>query len=89
MNTEQKVYTIEELEEELRNKQFTEPKYHRAYVALCGLKFRGYQAFYGWARGDGFWIARQNELLVIDTEDYNPCWFTTPEIELLLQVFLK
>lgn len=58
---------------------------HYKYEVLRGLKHYKFEDFYGWARGDGFWLARRGEPLVMSLDaEGDHYWYTTPEAELLL-----
>ena len=76
---------LSEVEQCLKTLGATNPLYKRAYEVLLGLRHYKFEAFYGWARGDGFWIAKPGEPLVISLDaEGDHFWYTTPEAQLLL-----
>lgn len=63
-------------------------KYKKALEALLALKASGYEAFYGWRKGDGFWISFQGHALSIENgESGNPHFLMTSEALLLVEQF--
>ncbi len=63
-------------------------KYKKALEALLALKASGYEAFYGWGKGDGFWISIQGHAVFLENgESGNSAFLTTSEALLLVEQF--
>lgn len=63
-------------------------KYKKALEALLALKASGYEAFYGWKKGDGFWISIQGHAVFLENgESGNSAFLTTSEALLLVEQY--
>lgn len=62
--------------------------YKEALKALLALKASGYEAFYGWKKGDGFWVSFQGHAVFVENgKSGNSSFLTTPEALLLVEQF--
>jgi hypothetical protein len=63
-------------------------KYKEALEALLTLIANGYKAFYGWKKGDGFWVSFQGHALRVENgKSGNPYFLLTSEVFLLIEQF--
>lgn len=63
-------------------------KYKKALEALLALKASGYEAFYGWKKGDGFWVSIQGHAVFLENgESGNSAFLTTEEVLLLVEQY--
>ena len=86
------IYNLERYSQEPKypnkNASSNVAKYKKALEAMLALKASGYEAFYGWKKGDGFWISFQGHAVFLENgESGNSSFLTTQEALLLAKQF--